>query len=319
MHGRIWVESEVNKGSRFHFTARFGLPKKPIAATAAGDPAALHGMRVLIVDDNATNRKILLKTLTMWRTQPDAAESGARAIAILREAENMGKPYPLILLDAQMPEMDGFALVECIKSNPLWRSATIMMLSSAGQHGDGKRCRELGVSGYLMKPVRQAELLESILQALGRRTMQEESPALVTRHTLRERGGNLRILIAEDNAVNQVLAARLLEKRGHTVQVAENGKAALAALENQSFDLVFMDVQMPVMDGFEATAAIRRLEKVSGNHLFVVAVTAHAMVGDRERCLEAGMDDYITKPLRLQDLSGLFERFSSAAVLPAVK
>ncbi len=309
MRGRIWVESELGKGSRFHFTAHFGLQKSPVRTLVPRDPMTLRDMRVLVVDDNATNRQILLKMLANWHTNPTAVDSGARAITALREAQGLGRIYPLILLDAQMPDMDGFALAECIKRNPDWKTATIMMLSSAGQRGDAKRCRELGVAAYLTKPVRQGELLDAILTALGTRPTQEASPALVTRHSLREASHHLRILLVEDNAVNQVLAARLLEKRGHSVMIAGNGKEALAVLEKQSFDLVFMDVQMPEMDGLAATAAIRAKEKISGNHLAVIAMTAHAMVGDRERCLAAGMDDYLTKPIRLEELTGLLARY----------
>jgi two-component system sensor histidine kinase/response regulator len=311
MSGRIWVESEAGKGSRFHFTARFGLQKSPGRTVVPRNSAILRDMRVLIVDDNATNRQILLHMLANWRSQPAAVESGAKAIVCLREAYSSGTNFPLILLDAQMPEMDGFALAECIKRNPEWGSATIMMLSSAGQRGDAKRCREIGVAAYLTKPVRQGELLDAILTALGTKQIKEASTApLVTRHSLREAGNHLSILLAEDNAVNRLLAVRLLEKRGHTVTVAGNGKEALAALEQQSFDLVLMDVQMPEMDGFEATAAIREKEKHSGSHLPVIAMTAHAMVGDRERCLAAGMDDYITKPIRTDELSSLLARYS---------
>jgi PAS domain S-box-containing protein len=313
MHGRIWVESELGKGSRFHFTAHFGLQKVPARTIVPRDPLTLRDMRVLVVDDNATNRQILLKMLANWRTKPTAVESGAKAIISLREAQGLGRNFPLILLDAQMPEMDGFALAECIKRNPEWGAATIMMLSSAGQRGDGKRCREIGVAAYLTKPVRQAELLDAILAALGTSPTKEASRALITRHSLRENSHPLRVLLAEDNAVNQVLAARLLEKRGHRVTVAGNGKEALAALEKDSFDVVLMDVQMPEMDGFEATAAIREIEKTSGNHLPVIAMTAHAMAGDRERCLQAGMDDYIAKPIRLEALEELLRRFSLAA------
>jgi len=248
--------------------------------------------------------------LTNWHTNPTAVESGARAITALREAQGLGSIFPLILLDAQMPEMDGFALAECIKRNPDWRAATIMMLSSAGQRGDARRCRELGVAAYLTKPVRQGELLDAILTALGTRPIKEAPPVLVTRHSLRENSNHLRILLVEDNAVNQVLALRLLEKRGHTVAVAGNGKEALTALEKQSFDLVLMDVQMPEMDGFEATIAIREKEKTSGNHVPIIAMTAHAMVGDKERCLEAGMDDYISKPIRPEELNDFLKRHS---------
>ena len=314
MHGRIWVESELGKGSRFHFSAHFGLQKVPGRTIVPRDSATLREMPVLVVDDNATNRQILLKMLANWRTKPTAVESGAKAIICLREAHGLGKNFPLIVLDAQMPEMDGFALAECIKRNPEWGTATIMMLSSSGQRGDAKRCREIGVAAYLTKPVRQGELLDAILTALGSRQIKEAPPVLVTRHSLRENSHHLRILLVEDNAVNQVLAVRLLEKRGHTVTVAGNGKEALAALEKDSFDLALMDVQMPEMDGFEATAAIREKEKMSGNHLPVVAMTAHAMAGDRERCLEAGMDDYITKPIRPQELTELLARYSPAAL-----
>jgi len=310
MGGRIWVESEPGKGSRFHFTAHFGLQKVPARTVVPRDPTTLRDMRVLVVDDNATNRQILLKMLTNWHTNPTAVESGARAITALREAQGLGSIFPLILLDAQMPEMDGFALAECIKRNPDWRAATIMMLSSAGQRGDARRCRELGVAAYLTKPVRQGELLDAILTALGTRPIKEAPPVLVTRHSLRENSNHLRILLVEDNAVNQVLALRLLEKRGHTVAVAGNGKEALTALEKQSFDLVLMDVQMPEMDGFEATIAIREKEKTSGNHVPIIAMTAHAMVGDKERCLEAGMDDYISKPIRPEELNDFLKRHS---------
>jgi two-component system sensor histidine kinase/response regulator len=314
MGGRIWVESEPGKGSRFHFTVCFGLQKSPVRTIVPRDPATLRDMRVLIVDDNATNRHILEKILAGWHANPMALESGAKAIAALVAAPGLGRSYPLILVDAQMPEMDGFALAAIIKRNPTWATATVMMLSSAGQRGDAMRCRELGIAAYLTKPVRQVELLDAILTALGTSHQKRAAPVLVTRHLLRESRNHLQILLAEDNAVNRVLAVRLLEKRGHMVTVAGTGKEALAALEKQSFDLVFMDVQMPEMDGFEATAAIRKKEKTSGNHLPIIAMTAHAMVGDRERCLDAGMDDYLAKPIRLEELTNVLNRY--ALVVP---
>ncbi len=310
MQGRIWVESELGKGSRFHFTARFGLQKVSARTIVSRDPSILHDMRVLIVDDNATNRQVLLKSLSAWETIPLTVESGAKAISALKEAHSIGISYPLILLDAQMPVMDGFVLAEWIKKNPESGAATIMMLSSAGQRGDAKRCREIGVSAYLPKPIRQTELLDAILTALETRSLAGSSRPLVTRHSLREDSNRLRILLAEDNPVNQVLAVRLLEKRGHRVTVAGNGKDALAALIKNSFDLVLMDVQMPQMNGFEATAAIREKEKSSGQHLPVIAMTAHAMVGDKERCLEAGMDGYLTKPIQLEKLDELLSQYS---------
>jgi len=313
MKGRIWVESEPGKGSRFHFTAHFELQKPESRIAEPRDRGVLRDMRVLVVDDNATNRKILSKILASWGAQPTPAESGAQAIECMREFQRLGKRFPLILLDAQMPEMDGFALAESIKRNPEWGTATIMMLSSAGQRGDAKRCREIGVAAYLTKPVGQDELLRAILTALGGRSAPESPAVVITRHLLREKSHQLRILLAEDNAVNQKLAVRLLEKRGHTVTVAGNGKEAVAAFQENTFDLVLMDVQMPEMDGFEATAAIREVEKQSGNHLPVIAMTAHAMVGDRERCLAAGMDDYLTKPIRPQDLNDMLTKYSPGA------
>jgi CheY-like chemotaxis protein len=245
---------------------------------------------------------------------PTAVDSGATAIVTLVEAKGIGRTFPLILLDAQMPEMDGFALAEAIKQNPDWRAATVMMLSSAGQRGDALRCRELGVAAYLTKPVRQGELLDAILIALGRRPEKKTSPALVTRHTLRESRNRLRILLVEDNAVNQLVALRLLEKYGHTVEVAANGRRALEAIEKESYDLILMDVQMPEMNGWEATQAIREKEKTTGAHIAIVAMTAHAMEGDEERCLAAGMDAYLTKPIRTQELRAVLDEIGSQSV-----
>jgi len=267
MAGRIWVESELGRGSRFHFIARFGLQKVPARTIIPRDPMTLRDMRVLVVDDNATNRQILLRMLENWRMTPTAVDSAAKAIVTLREGQGIGRKFPLILLDAQMPDMDGFALAEIIRRNPDWRTATVMMLSSAGQRGDALRCRELGVAAYLTKPVRQGELLDGILIALGTRSENKMSSALVTRHTLREGRNRLRILLVEDNAVNQLVALRLLEKYGHTVRVAANGKRALEELEKETYDLIFMDVQMPEMNGWEATQAIRAKEKTTGGHV----------------------------------------------------
>jgi CheY-like chemotaxis protein len=268
-------------------------------------------MRVLVVDDNATNRQILVRMLENWHMTPTAVDSGAKAIVTLREGKGIGRTFPLILLDAQMPDMDGFALAEIIKRNPDWRTATVMMLSSAGQRGDATRCRELGVAAYLTKPVRQGELLDGILIALGTRPENKMSPALVTRHTLRESRNRLRILLVEDNAVNQLVALRLLEKYGHTVGVATNGRKALEELEKESYDLILMDVQMPEMNGWEATQAIREKEMSTGAHIPIVAMTAHAMKGDKERCLAAGMDAYLTKPIRTQELLSVLDEIGS--------
>jgi two-component system sensor histidine kinase/response regulator len=318
MGGRIWVESELGQGSRFHFIVCFGLQKVPARTIVPRDPTTLRDMRVLVVDDNATNRHILLRMLENWHMTPTTVDSGAKAIVTLREAEGIGRTFPLILLDAQMPEMDGFALAEIIKRNPDWKTATVMMLSSAGQRGDAVRCRDLGVAAYLTKPVRQGELLDGILIALGTRPDSKMAPLLVTRHTLRESRNRLRILLVEDNAVNQLVALRLLEKYGHTVSVAGDGRKALAELENESYDVILMDVQMPEMNGWEATQAIREKEKATGGHIPIVAMTAHAMKGDQERCLAAGMDAYLTKPIRTQELLALLDGIGGQKAGPPV-
>jgi two-component system, sensor histidine kinase and response regulator len=312
MGGHIWVESKPGNGSRFHFTVTFGLQKAPSRTNVPRNQESLRDMRVLIVDDNATNRQILANMLQKWHMHPSSAQSGAKAIVTLGEATGLGRSFPLILLDAQMPEMDGFALAECIKRNPEWRAATVMMLSSAGQRGDAMRCRELGIAAYLTKPIRPSELLDAILTALGTRVRPADTTELVTRHSLREKRMHLHILLTEDNAVNQLLALRLLEKQGHTVVTAANGRKALEAMDNDTFDAVLMDIQMPEMDGWEATRAIREKEKSTGGHIPIVAVTAHAMKGDQERCAAAGMDYYVAKPIRTPELLAVLAKIKSA-------
>jgi len=300
MGGRIWVESAPGRGSTFHFTANFGVLKS-VGPPIPLEKTQLKGMRALVVDDNLTNRRILESLLTGWGMNPTLAGEGAEAVRMLGQAAEAGQPFPLVLSDADMPEMDGFQLAEVIRKNPRLSGATIIMLTSAGQRGDAARCRELGLEGYLTKPVSQSELLEAILRVAGAKRP-ETKPALVTRHSLREEGRSLRILLAEDNVVNQLLACRLLEKQGHLVVTAANGRQALERLEKERVDLVLMDIQMPEMDGFEATAAIRKEEALAGKHLPIIAMTAHAMEGDRERCLAAGMDGYLAKPIRAKDL-----------------
>jgi len=318
MGGRIWVESEPGKGSRFHFTAEFQLQTTPARKMAPRDPETLRDMRVLVVDDNATNREILLKVLENWRLRPTAVESAAEAIRVLGEGTKIGSTFPLILLDAQMPEVDGFALAEAIKRNPDWKASIVMMLSSAGQHGDAVRCRELGVAAYLTKPIRVGELLNAILAALDTRPPDNDpEPLLVTRHSVRESRPGMHILLVEDNEVNQLVALRLLEKQGHTVKVAPNGRKAMEALEQETYDLILMDVQMPEMNGWEATEAIRKKEKITGGHIPIVAMTAHAMKGDEEQCMAAGMDKYLTKPIRDLQLRALLDEIASQKLLGA--
>jgi two-component system, sensor histidine kinase and response regulator len=241
---------------------------------------------------------------------PTLVEGGREALAALQQAKELGNSFPLVLTDMQMPQMDGFALAEQINENPLMAGATIMMLTSAGQRGDAARCRELDIAAFLTKPIKQSELREAILAALGNRPKKATGISLVTRHSLREAHYRFRILLAEDNPVNQTLATTLLEKRGHMVVVANNGRQAVEILgksTSSGFDLVLMDVQMPEMDGFEATAAIREKEKLTGRHIPIVAMTAHALKGDEERCLAVGMDGYISKPIRSEELFRVIE------------
>ncbi|HXX22040.1 MAG TPA: response regulator [Terriglobia bacterium] len=300
MEGRIWLESEPNKGSRFHFTAKFGIVKELQAPTAPPAKVNLQGTPVLVIDDNATNRRILEAMLKCWSMQPTLVERGQQGLVAMRRARDAGKTFPLILLDAQMPGMDGFAVAESIKQDPTLVGSTIMMLTSAGQRGDAARCRKVGISAYLVKPIRRSELLEAILLVLG----QPKHPGLVTRHTIREVRRKLRILVAEDSAINRELVMRLLQKQGHTVLAAMTGGEAVAMWDQdaEGFNIILMDVQMPDVDGFQATAMIREKEKISGKHIPIIAMTAYAMTGDRERCLAAGMDAYVSKPIRHQEL-----------------
>ena len=312
MGGRIWVESEAGQGSVFHFTSNFSLSHASDQPVLLAEAVALADLEVLIVDDNETNRTILEHVLFNWGMKPTSVSGGRDALAQLEQAKVAGNPFSLVLTDMQMPEMDGFGLAEQIKKNPALTGATIMMLTSGGERGDGARCRELGVKAYLTKPVKQSDLKQAIFAALSQGSQERSNRKLVTRHSLREDLPRFRILLAEDNKVNQVLAKRLLEQKGHTVTVVHNGREALTALEIGSYDLALMDVQMPEMDGFEATRAIREIEARNGHHLPIIALTAHAMKGDEERCLAAGMDGYITKPLHTAELFAVIDRYASS-------
>ncbi|HKS67182.1 MAG TPA: response regulator [Candidatus Acidoferrales bacterium] len=307
MCGKIWVHSEQTQGAAFHFTARF-RPAPPLAACPAiASPDSLRGTRALVVDDNRTNRRILEGLLTRWGVKVTSVDGADKALIELNAARGTSSPYTLILTDVLMPDVDGFQLVERIREQPDLSAATIMMLTSLGQRGDAKRCRELGVSAYLVKPIRQSELREAILLVVAPGAQYQAEP-LITRHTLRENprhASHLRILLAEDNAINQRVISRLLEKRGHMTTIVETGHAAVDALSKDRYDLVLMDIQMPDMDGFEATAAIREREQLNGKHQRIVALTAHAMKGDQERCLAAGMDAYLSKPISPDDLDEL--------------
>jgi PAS domain S-box-containing protein len=300
MGGGIWVDSEPGKGSTFHFTARFRVISGH-AKRASGRPVDLDGVRALVVDDKSSNGHVLHETLTRWKMATTLVEGGARALAAMESAVQTNEPFKLVIIDSGTSLVDGFAVAQAIKQRPALAGATIMLLTSTGRRGDAARCREVGIAVYLTKPVGQAQLLDAILSVLGG-AVPTDSPGLITRHTLRE-GGRVNILLAEDNLVNQKITTRMLEKLGHAVTVVSNGREALDAIGRQTFDLILMDIQMPEMSGFEATETIRRQERGSGRHLPIIALTAHAMDGDRERCLESGMDGYISKPARGAELS----------------
>jgi two-component system sensor histidine kinase/response regulator len=311
MGGRLWLESAVGFGSTFHFTAPFTMQK---LTSRKYEPAGLESLRdlsVLIVDDNATNRRILQEMVLAWEMKPTLTEGGREALTLLERANTRGVAFALILLDAQMPAMDGFSVAEQIRKQASLSKPVVIMLTSAGMRGDAARCRELGISAYLTKPIKRSDLLRVIKTALRPQGVDEENSSVITRHSLRESQKRLRILLVEDNRVNQAVAVRLLEKRGHEVAVVGNGREALEALEVNTPDLVLMDVQMPEMDGLQATSAIREGEVRSEKHIPIIAMTAHAMAGDKERCLEAGMDGYVSKPLRIDDLVSVMEEVLS--------
>ena len=310
MGGTIWVESDLGVGSHFHFTIQLDRSEaKPGPDDVLAPADMLAGVRVLVIDDNRTNRRILDGLLRSWGMEPTVVPGAEEALAVLDGSRKPGSSFQLIVTDMHMPKMDGFGLVEKIKQRGGPATATIMMLTSAGHRGDTAKCRELGIAAYLLKPVRKAELREAIARLLGGK---DETPVstMITRDSLQEERDpdqGLDILLAEDNIVNQKLAARLLEKRGHKVMVVNNGREALAALEHKSYDLVLMDVQMPELGGIEATTMLREKEKLTGTHQFIVAMTALVMKNDRERCLAAGMDGYLPKPIRPQELDEVLD------------
>jgi signal transduction histidine kinase/DNA-binding response OmpR family regulator len=301
MGGRLGVNSVVGRGSTFHFAARFRLSDREALPAPSVRPVIVRGTRVLVVDDNETNRRILHDVLCSWGMVPTLVGAAQLAVGLMRQAKQGGEPYRLVLTDAHMPNTDGFALARQIKQDTELQSTVVMMLSSGDRPGDIAQCEELGIASYLLKPVKQSELFAAILVALSVTTPEDEgleaTPSRVPNGV-----GALKVLLAEDSPVNQKLAVAVLEKHGHDVFVANNGREALAALESREFDLILMDVQMPEMDGLEATRTIREKELVSGRHIPIIAMTAHALKGDRQRCLDAGMDSYVAKPIHAKKL-----------------
>jgi CheY-like chemotaxis protein len=322
MGGRMWVESEAARGSRFHFTIRLGVEPAPRSLLAL-PRAALRGLPVLVVDDNATNRRFLYEVLRCWGMRPKLVPSGRAALAALLKAAYAGRPYPLALLDVHMPELDGLSLAALIRDHPQITQPTMIMLTSGDHVQEAARCRELGLDACLAKPIKQCDLQRAILKGLGVKGIPGPTP---TRTGSAARAGaaphrRLRVLLAEDSVVNQRLAVRLLEKRGHRVVLANNGQEALAAWVDGAFDLILMDVQMPFMGGLDVTAEIRRREAAAGScghaaRVPIVAMTAHAMQGDADRCLAAGMDAYVAKPVQGATLFAVIEAVVAGGAAP---
>jgi two-component system sensor histidine kinase/response regulator len=313
MDGKIWVESEPGQGSQFHFSVRLqAADAQEAEVRAAATPEPLRGVKVLVVDDNRTNRRILDGTLRRWKMNPTSVEGGEEALEELSRALEAGEPYRLVLTDMHMPNMDGFAFVEQTRKIPSLTALTIMMLTSGAHKSDLARCRSLGLSAYLLKPIRERDLLDVVVRVLGDEHQTVTYPiTLSLAQDAPDPMSALRILVAEDNQVNQRLIVRLLEKRGHMSVLAGDGRQALEALNNGDFDLVLMDVQMPHMGGVEATAMIRQKEQGGAWHIPIIALTANTMKGDREKYLANGMDGYLAKPIRPPELDKVLDRYQA--------
>lgn len=344
MNGKIYVESPRNGynenedslkpgdvGSTFHFTAEFELIENALKPVPHFDNTAFANVRILIIDDNQTNLAFLNEVVSDWGVTVETAATAQTAIERLLKSAADKQPFHIILLDRSLPDFDGFELAETIKNQQESANSIIMMLTASGKRGDARRCRQLGISGYLTKPIRHPELRDAIATLVEAHRRQIAIP-LVTRHSLREARARseqthseslvsveqpalqFRILLAEDNVINQRLTCRLLQKKGHVVEIAHNGREALKLWQSNTYDLILMDVLMPEMDGFEATTLIRKNEKENGGHIPIIALTANAMKGDRERCLSVGMDDYLAKPVRMGALMNLVYEWGSRSL-----
>jgi two-component system, sensor histidine kinase and response regulator len=312
MSGRIWVESEEGRGSTFHFTARLAVPEAQVPLPALFSD--LRGLQVLVVADSPTGRRILVEMLESWQVHPVEAADGEIGLDLVRGASRGSTPCALVILDLQNTQPDGFTFARRLKKQKSKVKPRLILLTAAGQRGDPALCRDLDIGAYLLKPISGSDVLDAIRRVMGPPST-SSTPSVVTRHTLREGRRRLRVLLAEDNPVNRVVASRMLERQGHVVVMVPDGRQAVAALERESFDLVLMDVQMPEMDGYEATAAIRRKEAKDGGHLPIIALTAHALQGDKEKCLRAGMDSYVSKPI---DAEKLFDAIDGLIAIPRV-
>ncbi len=308
MNGRIWVESEPGVGTTFYFTAVLEIDNNPAPAELA-DPSALNGLRVLVLDDNQTNLRIFKEILENWGCIPLLAEQGQSGLEQLRLAVQQGMPVDLMVLDFMMPEMDGFQFATLVREDPQLDGLKIIMVSSAVQGGHAERCQDLKINRYMTKPVIQSELLDSILETIGDRASVDTEANDVDEEPSESPG--LNILLVEDGLVNQRVAVGLLNKLGHATDIANNGQEAMEALERKTYDVVLMDIHMPIMDGFKTTQVIREREQMTDQHLPIIAMTADAMSGDRERCIMAGMDDYIAKPVRASVLKQVLAQFAS--------
>jgi len=308
MDGRIWVESEQGKGSQFHFTVKLNLDQGAGEAAAPKESADFKNLPVLIVDDNKTTRQVLMEMLQSWHLKPEEAETGEDAISLIDKANRNGSPFALFLIDAYLPGMNSFVLQSYIKHNPQIANSTVMMLVSNNLKSDASPWEKLGISTFTTKPIKRFELLNSINRTFGMTFYEEKTDSVLKDDFQHKSPKGYRILIAEDNIVNQKVVHYMLKKRGHQVTGVRDGEEALKALERDFYDVILMDVQMPIMDGFTATASIREQEKRTGAHIPIIAMTAHAMKDDRKKCLDAGMDDYISKPLNPEILYSMIDQ-----------